>query len=133
MDCFWGIFRWCPLFLSFVFWFYARHLRANPATLIFCGADIVEEKILFADKSMRENSILAGRQGQERPRRQKKPTRADTHALLCVFAGAVVGWQSEFRVGSPSAFVWIEAREHKFRASDVPAPCFFHALFLVCA
>lgn len=59
--------------------------------------------------------------------------RPDTQALLCVSAGAVVGWQSEFRVCSLSALVWIEIGKHVFRASHVPAPCFFLALFQVCS
>lgn len=56
--------------------------------------------------------------------------RPDSQTLLCTSAGAVVGGQSEFRVGSSSALVGIETGNHIFCASHVPAPCFFRALFI---
>ena len=59
--------------------------------------------------------------------------RPDAQILLCVSAGAVVGWQTEFRVCSPSALVWREISNHVLRTRHVPAPCLLFAFFLVCA
>lgn len=66
-------------------------------------------------------SILEGEAGRDRPKIQKNPMRPYARILLCVSAGAVVGWQSEFRVCSSSALVWSEIGKHVFRASPVPA------------
>ena len=76
---------------------------------------------------------MAGRQRQARLKSQKKSTCQDTQALLVNSTRAVVHLQSEFHVGSSAAFVWFEASKHVFRASGVPAPRLFHALFSVCA
>ena len=70
---------------------YARHLRVNYATLIFCAADMAGEKILFTANPGLQIHFLKGRQGQERPIFQGNPMRPDAQALLCVSAGAIVG------------------------------------------
>lgn len=71
--------------------------------------------------------------GQAKARKlkiQRKPMRPDAQSPLCPSAGAVVGRESEFCVGSSSALVWVAAGNHIFCASHVPAPCVFRALFM---